>query len=256
MKVFWSKHKSTIALVVFAFLLGAAAGFLIQIEEESLEIVVPALTTLLAAFLGAWFAFRLQNNKEENKKHQENIEAANRALFMLSRVINELENIKKQVIDPVRDQPDRFLAMPPFLIRNYDAVRFDTKSLIFLLKSNSPNLLGELITEENRFHQAINSLSNRSELHRHEVQPLLEEAEVRIGCEYRIADIKKALGERIFTQITMATDDLIEHVDETLSTSEDLMKKFAVVMKEIYPKSKFITIEKRRQLNNAPEETD
>lgn len=214
------------------------------------------MATLLAAFLGAWFAFRLQNNREENKKHQENIGAANRALFTLSRFISALEDIKRQVIDPVRDRPDRFVAMLPFLISNYDALRFDTKSLTFLLESNSPNLLGELITEENRFHQAINLLSNRSELHRHQVQPLLEAAAVRIGGEHPIADIKKALGARIFTQITMATDDLIEHVDQTLSTSEDLSKRFVVAMKEIYPKSKFITVEKRRQPNNAPKGTD
>lgn len=223
------------------------------------------MATLLAAFLGAWFAFRLQNNREENKKHQENIGAANRALFTLSRFISALEDIKRQVIDPVRDRPDRFVAMLPFLISNYDALRFDTKSLTlrfdtksltFLLESNSPNLLGELITEENRFHQAINLLSNRSELHRHQVQPLLEAAAVRIGGEHPIADIKKALGARIFTQITMATDDLIEHVDQTLSTSEYLSKRFVVAMKEIYPKSKFITVEKRRQPNNAPKGTD
>jgi hypothetical protein len=255
MKIFYSKHERNITIVLITFISGVILGLLTNIEKDPLELIIPALTTLVAAFLGAYFAFRFQNNREEEKKHQNNVEAANRALFNLSRIINELEVIKKQVIDPVRDRPDRYLAMQPFLIPNYDDMKFNIDSLTFLLESKSPNILGEILVEETNFHQVINSLNNRSELHRYQVQPILEAAGVRVGGQYLAADIERALGQRIFIQIQNATDNLIEHVDETLVSSQKIMDKLVSNLKRIYPKSEFLILDKQRKPNKAPQPT-
>lgn len=113
MKTFYSKNERNITTLLLIFILGAALGLLTKIDKDSLELIIPALTTLVAAFLGAYFAFRFQNKKEEEKKHQSNVEAAHRAIFTLSRIINQLVPLKQQVIDPFRNREDRFLSMPP-----------------------------------------------------------------------------------------------------------------------------------------------
>lgn len=245
MKVFYSKNERNITIVLLTFILGVVLGLLTKIEKDPLELIIPSLTTLLAAFLGAYFAFRFQNKKEEEKKYQKNIEAANRAIFTLTRIINELEVLKRQAIDPFRDRDDKFLSMQPFLVPNYDDIKFDIESLIFLLDTKSPNILGELVVEETRFHQAINTLNTRTELHRYQVQPKLEAAGLKQGGQYNMKDIERALGQRIFMQIQAATDDVIEHFDKTRKSSEELMDKFLQNLNKIIPQAKLILFDKK-----------
>lgn len=255
MKVFYSKNERNITILLLTFISGAVLGLLTKIEKDPLELIIPSLTTLLAAFLGAYFAFRFQNKKEEKKRYQANVEAGNRAIFTLTRIINELEVIKTQMIDPVRDREDRFLVMQPFLIPNYDDVKFDVESLTFLLNSKTPSILGELIVEETRFQQAINSLNNRSDLHRYQVQPMLEAAGVKVGGKYLLQDIERALGQRIFMQIKHSTNELIDQIDKNRETAEKLMDKFIANLINIFPETKFIMFDKNKKPNTSPQST-
>ncbi len=76
---------------------------------------IPAAATLIAAFLGAFFAFKLQKQEKEQKIKADNITAGNYAIFTVMCQFNRLGNICKQMIDPVRTHPLKIVVMPPML---------------------------------------------------------------------------------------------------------------------------------------------
>lgn len=51
---------------------------------------LPAATTLLAAFFGAWFAFRLQENHRKALEKAERVTAVNLAIYTISNAWNTL----------------------------------------------------------------------------------------------------------------------------------------------------------------------
>jgi hypothetical protein len=62
-----------------------------------MDVVVSALSTLAAAFAGAWFAFHLQKKKEHAKEETERKSNLNQALVALARQYQSLENIKLEI---------------------------------------------------------------------------------------------------------------------------------------------------------------
>lgn len=81
---------------------GLGVGLTVAHPSEGIKLLVKGVPTLIGAFVGAWFAFKFQLQREETKDLQERFEAINHALFLLGRFLNELEVIKRQAIDPVR----------------------------------------------------------------------------------------------------------------------------------------------------------
>jgi hypothetical protein len=71
-----------------------------------MELIVSGLTTLVAAFAGAWFAYILSNRDRVRDQENAQVAAGNRAIFMLMRQFNTLHNLKTLIIDPKRSDPD------------------------------------------------------------------------------------------------------------------------------------------------------
>lgn len=219
------------------FILGVGAGWIAKGSHWDVLFTsyVPALATLVAAFYGAKYAFDFQRKKEEADKKKKDLVSANIASFNLMRMANSLLVIRKQVIDPFRGKPTAFLEIPALLHTIEEDIRINAESLYFLLETKERNLLPEIIVEERRYVTAIHSINERSTLHRNEIQPLLESAGVKQGGEYSREQLKQALGERMFITINMATDQVITHVDETISSIQAVSNKFADCMKIMYP---------------------
>jgi hypothetical protein len=78
-----------------------------------IELSISAGTTLLAAFFGAWFAFLFAKWQADADEKNHQAAAANRALFVLMRQFNALENIRRQQLVPLEDKPDRHLLLRP-----------------------------------------------------------------------------------------------------------------------------------------------
>lgn len=238
--------------IIIIFFLGMQFQGMIDQKFTNIKFndYIPALVTLLAAFLGARYAFSLQNEKIKRDQIQSNVAAGNKAVFLISRQINELDTIKEQIIDPERNQDIKFLTIRPFFLRDLEHLKFDTDALSFLLQTDHRELLSELTIEEARFQQTINAVNRRSHLHLKEIQPLLEKAGFIEGNNYTISFIRDALGDRIFTSLQRATDDMIHHVDKTLDTLTVMVNKLSNSLSEIYPKEKFSYVDYFKKTNN------
>lgn len=219
------------------FILGVGAGWLIQGRhwDVFLTSYVPALATLVAAFYGAKYAFQFQKDKENEDIKKRNIVNGNSVIFNMMRMTTNLRNFQRQIIDPARNLPVRFIQMRSTLHLIDEDIKLNIESVYFLLEADERNILGELVTEEARYRAALNAVNERSRLHREEIQPSLERAGIIEGGDYSLAQIENALGNRLYITIQHATDEAINHVDSTIVSLKQIADKLRASLKKIYP---------------------
>jgi hypothetical protein len=182
----------------------------------------------------------ISNEKKSDDQKKKDLVAANTTIFNLMRMANALLVFRKQAIDPFRGKPTAFLEIPPVLHTVGEDVKINAESLYFLLQTKERNLLGEIMIEERRYLTAIESINERSALHRHQIQPLLEQSCIEQGGIYSVELIEKALGERMFVTINQATDQLIAHVDQTIESIKSVSGKLVSCMKNLHPDESII----------------
>ena len=225
------------------FIFGFAAGWIAQGRHGGvfLSSYVPALATLVAAFYGAKCAFQFQRDKEREENKRRNVVNGNSAIFNMMRMAEKLKNVQRQIIDPVRGRPACFLEMRPTLHLVKDDIKLNIETLYFLLETDDRNLLGALMVEEARYQSALDAINERSRLHRQEVQPLLERAGFVQGGNYSFAQIEEALGNRVYTTIRSATDQVIDYVDSTIVSLKQVADKLTASLKKQYPNETIIS---------------
>jgi len=241
------KNNKINRIVTFGvpFIFGVGAGWIVQGRYWNVFLTsyVPALATLIAAFYGAKYAFQFQRDKEKEEIKKRNIVSGNSTIFSMMRMTTALRNIQIQIIDPARNRPARFLQMRPSLPLIDDEIRLNIESLYFLIETDERNILGELVTEEARYRTALNTINERSRLHREEVQPLLERAGIVEGGDYSLAQIEAALGNRRYITIQQATEQAIDHVDNTVVSLQQVANKLRASLKKAYPDETIIGFE-------------
>jgi len=208
-----------------------------------IELILPAGTTLGAAFIGAWCAFKLQDRGHERKMRQNVVASGNRAIFALMRQWQSLKSVQQQVIEPFRTHPLRFVLMQPNLNLDYKDWKLDIDSLSFILETSYRQCLAELLLAETQFQTAVMVIDERSRLHLQTIQPLLERAGLIEGGSYTKEEIESALGIRLSRSLSRLTDDAIEHVGQAIVSIKEASDKLHIALKQLYPKEKFIRFE-------------
>ena len=165
----------------------------------------------------------------------------NNSIFALSRMSNKLVNFQRQIINPSRDSPARFLEMRPTATLEKDDIKLDMEKLYFILEADDRDLLGEIMVEEERYRSAIDAINERSRLHLHEVQPLLERAGFVLGGKYPFAQIETMLGQRLYSTIAQNTEQVISHVDSAVVSINLVADKLTASLKKQYPDKKIIS---------------
>ena len=136
-----------------------------------MDYIFHIIATITSVFIGATAAFFWERLTRRKEREKELVAAGNRAIFIISRQFSVLNQLKAQIIDPVRNDPDAWVKMSAVLPRSHEDLRFDIGSLQFLLDSESPNILNELLVEEDRFFEAMKTINERSHKHYNELQP-------------------------------------------------------------------------------------
>lgn len=79
-------------------------------------------------------------------------------------------------------------------------------------------------------------------MHLQEIQPRLEMSGIKEGGDYRLEDIERALGNKLFVTIKQTTSEVIDHVDETIKYLEEIGKKLSDLLKKHFPAKKVFGI--------------
>ncbi|MCG6939011.1 MAG: hypothetical protein LJE83_12680 [Gammaproteobacteria bacterium] len=222
MKIFPSNNERVITVAIIAFLFGVLLGIFSATKITDQSILIPAFATLVAAFLGAVSAYKLEEKKRYREYQEQCLSHANNVIFALYERIKILKQIQAQSINPQRNNSARIISMLPTLNFSYPESSFNIESLMFILGTKHKQLILDLQTEKECFKTAFDIIKFRSDLHFHYVQPAMEAGGIQEGGDYTIQQIKNVLGERTYTQLERATNDLIDNVDKTIESSEKL----------------------------------
>ncbi len=182
------------ALIIFVAIAIAATVFIYTGVMDLKDLFTSGILPLFATYLGAFFAFKLNEDKETSKLQATRREALNRTLFVLARQRNAIHQLKKD-FDRFSSPLEKAINLPAFKPPAYSDLIHNFADLEFLLESPEPNLLFKLTIEQERFHQAIDSINIRNEFYVNEMQPALANLQ-----GVRFEEVEKLLDKRLFGQ--------------------------------------------------------
>ena len=214
-------------------------GFLSELMTDFL----PAFATLVAAYLGARYAFLLRDKKEKEKKDEEICASGNLASFQLLRMLNRLQTYKKTAIDPHISDLDsaHFLISPSNALAD-DTFGLDLPTLGFLVELDKPNLLGQISVCEQKFRASSTAIVKRSEIHERELQPRIEELFQTSERPPSVEELEQLLGERITQKMKSITKQVIDLVDDAISEITRCQVDLSDVLSDKYPDRKVIRL--------------
>jgi hypothetical protein len=213
-------------------------------SNSYVELFITALVTLLAAYLGAWFAFTMQRSKQQKDQDDSNIVNANLAMFELIRCHNQFLNIKAQVIGENENRPDRHHFIKPMLNTPLHVPQINFPSLAFLINKD-PNLLCTLAVLQTDIHGTVEIIRQRSEIHIEKLQPLIEQFERSRPGESAVDlnEIENAFGRRNTAHLVLSTNYMIDGINRAIESTADLSTKLRKAVKLVYPKSTIIRLD-------------
>ena len=225
-------------IIVLAAIVLLAIGYNGQLTQKD---IAPSLLALLSTFLGATFAFRLNEDQEAQKLEASKRAALNRAIFVLSRHHNAIRQRFKD-IQAYKSPFERAFNFPARQSPPYTDLVHNFSDLEFLLESTEPSLLFRLTVAQECFQQAIESLRMRNTFYVNEFQPEL----ARLSLNGKVITLEQAealLGERIFGTVINGAADVYEHLkgcDKSIPAIYEQLRQQASAM---YPNHKFIQYE-------------
>lgn len=213
-----------------------------RVIPKSWDSILSFLNVLIpsgfGACAGAWAAFSLNTKKEINKENLERVRSLNSALFISSRQINTIAQLRKSILSYQKDPYAGINLQPEYIVKN-ELLRIDFSKLEFLIEKGAVDVLDKLALEEDRFLAAIESVATRTAFHYEILQPALENSDLPINIDNE-EQIKHDIGERLFfTSINLFTN-LSAHVLETYESYIDIHKELFDKSKSLYPENTFI----------------
>jgi len=241
MKVFPGKNEQVITTSIFSFVFGLALGLIVNLHSEDL---IVGIITLIAAFSGAYFAFKFNERSARRELIENNVKAANKAIFNLISIYNSLGGYRRQYISPFIDNPLRHFAIQPSIGFQKWMKEFDFDDLIYLVESQNPNILNELFEIQAEVITTIDLVEERNEIHYRKIQPAMTKAGIKQGDDVKESQFNSILEEYDISLVKNYTDDLINVVDNILARAEKLIQLMQEINIKMYPTEKIIGMKK------------
>lgn len=234
MKIFPTENEKIITFSIVSLVSGLIVGIIVSHKFTDLSFILTSLTTLVAAFLGAKFAFQMQTKKQEEERIKSEVTAGNKAIFEIIRTYNKFVAIRNQFINPNRNNPARHYFIHPISGINNHITSIDYDSLSFLMNTKTPDILNKLSAFEQEANSTIEAINHRSKLHFDVIQPAIEKAENKHGPQLTEQQIDTSVGSRYMVTIKMSTDIMVECVDSVISLAETDIETLRNLLKQEY----------------------
>ncbi len=241
MKIFPSQNEKVIFVAIISFCFGLLTGLLPALDAKTL---IGAVATLITAFAGAFFAFKLNEKREKRKSDLIDIGAANRTIFSLIRVYNFIAGYNKQFVEPSKGKPDAYVSIQPSIGNSNAGLKIDFDSISFLIPQKKSEILGELAEFEELFSTLLELLKTRNHIHSNIVQPKMEAAGITQGEPITLKQIDEVLGDRVTNTLKNITNELVSIMESGEQRSEQLIDTLHEMIKGIYPGENIIKMQK------------
>lgn len=170
----------------------------------------------LATFFGAWAAFQFQKSWERSKQLTYDLRSGKRAQFSLLSQYQALKNLNKQYLSTLINDPDRHLKLHPLTV-HLEFQKVDIESLLYILDTDNPDLLNEIMVAEQNFQTAMGVLEQRNNYH----------ADFQLRAA-KIGDA--ALDEATVAILRDMTDQLYGTFEDSLRLNKDVSKKLGTYL--------------------------
>ncbi|MFT5997368.1 MAG: hypothetical protein ACJAS9_003946 [Polaribacter sp.] len=247
-KLFPSNHERTILITIASFCIGMVIGLLPGLDTKT---IAGAVATLVAAFSGAYFAYKFNADREVKRKEEIDLASANKAIFTLIRAYNYIAGFNKQFIQPYKDSPEAYVAIRPSLGNSNPDLKLNYDSIYFLISERKSEILTELTEFEELFIIFIDAVKTRNHIHLNSVQPAMEDAGFIQGNPVTLGEIDGVLGDRTSSIMKRLTTELIDMAQRGEEQSEELIKKLHNIMVEIFPGKNVVKMQKLNKQNHA-----
>ncbi|MEQ3632067.1 hypothetical protein [Thalassolituus sp.] len=239
-------EKKIFQLITF-FCFGVGIGLSPTIDQKTMAGII---ATLAAAFFGAFFAYKFNSDREENKKDEVDLASANKAIFTVIRIFNYVHSYNNQFIKSEKGNPGFYISIRPSLSGSDKDWKIDYDSISFLIAKSKPEILIDLVELEELFDNFKKILATRNRMHLEEVHPLMEKAGITDGAEVSMLDIDNILGDRLSTMMKRITVSLIEETEYLESKSEEVVRELYNVMKDLFKGGNVIQMKKINKSSN------
>lgn len=197
-------------------------------SPSNLSILKDLITPLAASFggavAGALAAFKLQNNKEERKKKEDEINALNNSLLALESQLNDLSAIKKQTILDVAEKPLRFMEIRPIASIEHVAERIDLRMASGLARLKEADLIQESRLAERKYINVINTLKLRDSIIV-QLHNLTAKAGINTFDSSSLMQIYKIVGPNNLAIAYETTEEYIKLLDDALLSIKNAMTR-------------------------------
>lgn len=200
---------------------------------ESLKIFVPV-------FGGAYFAFYIENKRRIREEIKKYCTSADIAMITIYNMWNILVDYEISVIDKYRNLDDVWLNLPVQSKFHIGEATFKLIELSFLIEKGCPNVLTNLMLEEQRFWELVNLIENRNNLVLGEVHSRMSEKGVKPGFGRTSDEFEKILGYEVIHKLKEWTPAIIKNTDDNIKSLKSVHDELRTTMKTLYPNRKFI----------------
>lgn len=243
MHVFPTDREKLVTYVIASFLIGVGVGLAAVFDDLDSKVVIPAIATLVAAFIGAWIAFALESKSRAAEKRERDLDAANRILYVLYERLNTIKLFQIDFVNPTRDNPAQMISMGPVHDFRAPSSEFEANEVSFLFKTSYKPLMLSLHVVNEQFHEAVNAIRVRSHLHLNVYQPLLERAGYQMGQEITNVHIENAIGERNYQMLRQSTEAVVHNVDTFVERGDQLRSKLISAFADLFSENEVFMFE-------------
>jgi len=206
-------------------------------------VLINSLSTLFAAFLGALAAFLLQDWRNKRREDARKRSAVNRAIFDLSMLWNDLEQYRKEIIEPVRTSSAPWLNMQANVSTQFHNLSFNFDELFFLVDAEKADLLQKLFLEESRYRITLDIIEERSKIVLSWLQPKMESLGYTKDGKIDIKELESKLGPDLTYKLKSLTDAIIQFIDENLTSMYALNSEFTAEMEALFEGKKVLKVQ-------------
>lgn len=219
--------------------------FTVQQASNYWTEIITGLVTLVAAFGGAWFAFLLQNRKEKKRELNSNVEALNKVQITLTQQLNALTIFNKDFIQPYKNHPVNWIAIPAAPHRDYSKLQIDGGSLAFLIEKDASTLISKILVVEDKFKEVMNVINLRSDIHVQQLQPKLAEMGFIEGQPFHLSieQVENIIGVQTVSALKRLSSNLIIITEDAIQSHEEIIKEIKATGKKIFPKKRILSFE-------------
>jgi len=214
----------------------------IEYLRSHINDLINAFSTLVAAFIGAFFAFRLQNGSDKRKEIANRAASLNIFQVRIYHQYNNLVMIQTNFVSSTPKEKHGWINVPAFSIR--DQIEHpDLSSISFLVDFGFGDTMPDILIAIEKYNEIIKAINARSTLHSNVLQPGIERVRKKNANNLTFELLMEEIGEKDINGIISYTQKINEILPGAIKFYEDLLSKIYKIGKSIYPKKKFLLLE-------------